>query len=374
MNRFLKAVLFATLLTGARPAAAGEPIITAPRDFVVGANGQRHGLGLLVTEGERHGVTYWEPRAKQLGAAMLDEYDLRTMGWVAPIRDQGSCGSCWAFSITKALESARLRAGLTTLDMAEQDMVSCDKNAYACNGGQMDDMDYVVKKGLPLESNYKYTATSSRCKNPEPAVAAKGVRWGYCGKPGKQPTVAEIKQCLVDFGVLSVVVAAGGRDWTNGGDMNGCTVSGQNHMVNLAGWVKKSGKEKLVVANSWGPDWGDKGFAYAAQGCDELAGGPESVSFVVVDGAGPGPSVPHVSLPARVDVHPGTEIALGRRVAETGVAYSWFQDDAQMPETESQVYVTPTKDTVYRVKATTPAGTAEASVEVHVLASEIENF
>lgn len=336
---------------------------------VVDSYGRNHGLGLLRHEGPQHGVLNWSPRVT-LGV-FPENYDLRTYpGWVAPVRDQGSCGSCWAFSVTKTLESALGRAGLSAPDLSEQDMVSCDKNAYACNGGFMDDMDYVVKKGLPLEKDYPYTASSSKCKNPEPAAVAKGVRWGYVGKAGKQPTTDEIKQALVDYGVLSVVVAAGGSDWSRGGDMNGCGVRGQNHMVNLVGWKYVSNKEKLIGRNSWGTSWGDKGDFYAAQGCDELAKGAESVSFVVVDGVGP--AVPHITLPARIDVHPGTELALGRHEPEAGVTYAWYADGAELSDTGSMIYVTPTKDTVYAVKASTAAGTAESSVAVHVLASTFE--
>ena len=297
---------------------------------------------------------------------------MRALGWCAPVRDQGSCGSCWAFSITKALESAILRAGQAPIDLSEQDMVSCDKNAYACQGGFVSDMDYVVKKGLPLEIDYKYTASSSRCKSPEPAVAAKGIRWGYVGAPGKQPTTAEIKPALLDHGVLSVVVAAGGRDWSNGGDMTGCSVRGQNHMVSLAGWKKINGKEKLIGRNSWSASWGDSGDFYAVQGCDELASGAESVAWVEVEGSHPDPVVPHILLPSHIDVHPGTEIALGRRLPEAGVVYSWFAGAVALPEHESLVFVTPVVDTVYRVKATTAAGTAESMVEVKVLASTFE--
>jgi hypothetical protein len=247
-------------------------------------------------------------------------------------------------------------------------MVSCDSHAYGCGGGMMDDADYAVKTGLALEKDFPYQAADVRCKaGLKPA--AKGVRWGYVGKQGKQPTMAEIKQALVDYGVLSVVVAAGGADWSNGGDMNGCGVRGQNHMVNLVGYKKVGGKEKLIGANSWGEDWGDKGFFYAKQGCDELASGSESVSFIVIDG-GPTPTPPHVVLPAEIDILPGTEVMLGVK-PEQGVTYEWRADGDLLPETESMIYATPDHDTVYQLTAKTAAGTAQSSVKVHVLPQSI---
>lgn len=358
-------------------AASAETFEKSAVGIMLDANGQQHGLGFTPTEGPVFGAVHWSPKPR---LNLPEEFDARTLGQVAPVRDQGPCGSCWAFAITKSHESARLRAGQPALDLSEQDQVSCDTTAYKCNGGFMSNHDWAVKHGSPLEADYKYTATSSRCKSPEPAIAAKATRWAYCGKPGKQPTMAEIKQCLVDYGVLSVVVAAGGTDWSKGGNMNGCNVRGQNHMVNLIGYGKKADRagslvEKLFGRNSWGPAWGDHGDFYAVQGCDELASGPESVAFVYVEGDGPAPAIPQVKLPESMNVHPDTEIALGRRTAEAGVTYKWFADGAALGTEAcataecSLVYVTPAKTTVYSVKATTANGTAESAVKVTLLSS-----
>lgn len=354
MKRYLVAL---ALVVAPVARAEVEAVDVSAVKTVKDAQGVEHGLGFLGHR-TKHGVLYWSP--KSLAAAPAS-YDLRALGYVSSIKNQGSCGSCWSFSITKALESALLRAGRGTFDLAEQEMVSCDDHAYGCGGGFMDDMDYVVKHGLPTEADYPYTASNSRCKTGKP-VAAKGVRWGYVGAQGKEPTMDEIKAALVEYGVLSVTVAAGGSDWSGGGDMKGCRNRGVNHMVDLAGWREDG---KLIVANSWGKSWGDEGFGYAKQGCDELASGPESVSFVVVDG-GPAPTPPHVRLPAEIDVLPGTEVMVGVR-PETGVTYAWYADGEKLPDTESMIYVSPEKDTVYKIVATTAAGTAESSVNVHVL-------
>lgn len=344
-------ILLAAL--AASPAHAG--------DTVTDSHGITHGLGLR-GKGATNGVLYWTPTVR---SAAMATYDLRTLGWVAPIKDQGQCGSCWAFSITKSLESALLRASRGVLDLSEQQLVSCDTHAYGCNGGMMDDMDYVVKTGLALESKLPYRGTDSRCPSPLPTPAAKGVRWGYVGGAGREPTLAEIKQALLDYGTLSVTVAAGGNDWSNGGHMRGCNNSGVNHMVNLVGWLDT---DELIVANSWGTNWGDSGFAYAKQHCDELATGDGSVSFVVVDG-GPAPTPPHVLLPAEIDIAPGAEVMIGVR-PENGVAYSWTAGGVALPDTEPMLYVSPKVDTVYQLTGKTAAGTAQSSVKVHIIVTQ----
>lgn len=358
-------------LVDAAPDDAGRPeLVQSPEStsFVVDVHKKRHGLGLLKkkTVGAHHGVTYWTPKIR-LGAPK--SLDLRAMGLVGPVKDQGQCGSCWAHAIVEALEAAIKRVSMPFVELGPQELVSCDKEAYGCGGGTMDDMAYVVKYGVSSEASYPYRAADMSCKSPLPARAAQGTKWGYCGSPGKTPTIDEVKQCLQDFGVLAVVVAAGGTDWSNGGHMNGCRTRGQNHMVTLAGWLET---DELIVRNSWGVDWGDKGDAYAKLGCDELGSGAESVAWVQVDAPGPGPSVPKVTLPAEIDIHPGTEVPLGRHTPETGVTYAWFEGDAKLPDTDSMIYVSPTKDTVYRVQATNSAGVAESSVSIKVLASDFE--
>lgn len=329
-------------------------------------DGQEHALGLLKSQKPVHGVLFWAPTVRYSAPA---EYDLRDLGLVSPIQDQKQCGSCWAFSITKTLESARLKAGKTLLGLSEQELVSCDTGAYGCNGGMMDDMAYVVNHGLPTREDYPYSSgggSTGRCKSGH-TVAEKGVKWGYVGSENGTPSMDQIKQALQDYGVLSTVVAAGGADWDggNGGNMTSCRNSGQNHMVNIVGWTQKKGGEKLIGANSWNTSWGDKGFFYSKQGCNEYASGSQAVSFVVVEG-GPAPTPPHVQLPAEVDVLPNTEVMLGVK-SQPGVTYSWTADGAALPDTDSMIYVTPEKDTVYQITAKTAAGTAQSSVKVHVL-------
>jgi hypothetical protein len=365
---YVLAALLAVIGLGQAVQAHAESIEAPnPASVIVDAHGASHGLGYLKRGGERHGALHWAPKIRFNAPK---SYDLRALGYCSPVEDQGQCGSCWAFSVTGVLESALMRAGRGTMDLSAQELVSCAP-FYGCNGGEMSAMDYLVTHGDSLEKDYPYKGTTGRCKKPLPAVAAKGVRWAFCGSPGKQPTLAEIKQCMIDYGVQSVVVAAGGSDWSNGGHMKGCKVRGQNHMVRLGGWLET---DELIGRNQWGTGWGDKGDFYAKQGCDELASGAESVSFIVVDGSGPSPVIPHITLPETIKVHPGTEINLGRHVPETGVTYAWFDGQTQLPLTESEIYVTPTKSTVYSVKATTAAGTAESSVEVTVDSSEMESF
>ncbi len=312
---------------------------------------------------KQHGQLYFSLKT---AATMPDSLDLRTTGAVSKIKDQGGCGSCWAFAVTKALESARLKAGLDELDLSEQQVVSCDRNAAGCGGGNMDDADYLLSPGLTLESNYRYTASNSRCKSPLPAIADKAKSWAYIGAAGRKPTVDELKAALNTYGVIFVTVAAGGSDW--GGSrvhMTSCGNRGTNHMVTLVGY---NAQNEFIIGNSWGSDWAENGFAYAKAGCNMLAGESEGAAFVVYEG-GPAPVPPHIRLPAEVSIYAGSSIPIGVH-PENGTTYKWYVG-TDVVGVESILWISPAADTVYKLVATNSAGTAESSVNVKVIAAAL---
>ncbi len=326
----------------------------AHAETVRDAHGVRHGLGLLKTK-SHHGNLYFNPAPEYVGD-LPDAFDLRALGFVSDIKDQGQCGSCWAHAIVESLEDAILHSGGAKAKLAPQELVDCDNNAAGCGGGNMDDADFIVKTGTANESAYPYKARDQRCKSPLPQPQTKAKSWAYVGGQGRAPTVDEMKRALYTYGSLFVTVAAGGSDWDGRTTMSGCRNRGTNHMVEIVGWTKDG---KWIMRNSWGTDWGDKGFAYMPYGCDAIATESESAAYTVFADA---PCVPPtVKLPAEIDAAKGTEVMLGVR-PQAGVTYAW--DDG---ETDAMIYVTPLQDVVYTLTATNACGKAESSVKVHVL-------
>jgi C1A family cysteine protease len=265
----------------------------AKADTVYDYKGVAHQTG-LVAHAPIVGANRFVPSFEFL-STVPDKYDSRTENFVAPIKDQGQCGSCWDFSMTKSLESARLVAGKTYLDLAEQDPLVNDSNMDGCNGGYMD-ATYWVQHGLALESDCPYKADDGvKCAA---KAADHGASWGFVGAEGRAPTEDELKAAIYKYKVISITVAAGGSDWDggNGGKMTSCGMSGVNHMVNLVGydctanqaipnrwwpWPRpRKGGCTFIGANSWGTDWGDKGFFYAKQGCDEMASDTDSALWI----------------------------------------------------------------------------------------------
>jgi C1A family cysteine protease len=101
--------------------------------------------------------------------------DWRTKGNVTPVKDQGQCGSCWAFSSTGALEAAWFTKSGTLLSFSEQQLNDCSwlQGNQGCNGGlQQDAFKYYIKKGAQLESDYPYKGSDRFCQYSKHSVAA----------------------------------------------------------------------------------------------------------------------------------------------------------------------------------------------------------
>jgi len=90
--------------------------------------------------------------------------DWREKGVVNPVKDQGQCGSCWAFSTVGSVESRWALKSGNLLNLSEQEIVDCDTNDYGCNGGWMDHAFLFLETNkLESESNYPYQAVTNTC-------------------------------------------------------------------------------------------------------------------------------------------------------------------------------------------------------------------
>jgi C1A family cysteine protease len=187
--------------------------------------------------------------------------------YTTPVKNQGQCGSCWAFSATEQIESDTMRTLDTTLILSPEQIVQCATAAYGCNGGWTEVAYSYVKKtgGLELEDDYPYTSPPT----------------GKCNSDADDFKVTVVKFYQVDSeddmgdyvnetGPLSVCVDA--ETWSSytGGIMSVCGNS-VDHCVQAVG-VKSSGSDPYwKVRNSWGTSWGESGFIRLAYGKDTCA-------------------------------------------------------------------------------------------------------
>ena len=190
---------------------------------------------------------------------------------VSPVKDQGRCGSCWAFSAVGTLESYSLMKG-KSVNLAEQQLVDCSKkygNA-GCNGGfNYQGLAYVKDHGITYTSNYPYVAKTQNCKIDGGDFKITRVDSAK-GCPGIQTAIAS----------RPIGVSVDANNWSKyaGGVFSNC---GKNldHDVLLVGVSDSEWK----IKNSWGKSWGENGFIRLAMGntcgiCQDKSPWPSKMS------------------------------------------------------------------------------------------------
>lgn len=196
-------------------------------------------------------------------------FDWRSMGKITPVRDQGACGSCWAFATLGAYESSYGIVKSSAVDGAEQHLLSCSR-AGSCGGGWWA-FDFVLTTGNATEVTYPYTGTDSVC---DLAVAAplKEASWSYVASTGGIPKIDEMKKALCAYGGLAVAVRATDafQAYTDG-VFNENDPGEVNHGVTVIGW--DDDKKAWLIKNSWGTGWGISGYMWAAYGSNKVGTG-----------------------------------------------------------------------------------------------------
>ncbi len=214
-----------------------------------------------------------------------DYFDWRDQGGCTPVKSQGGCGSCWAFSAIGALECSILIKDNVTVDLSEQWLVSdCCPSCGDCGGGwYYTAWNYMIENssytdscgdsGAVLEQDFPYQASDSPCGCPYPHPYSVG-SWSFIGSGGgSTPPVSSIKQAIMDYGPVSVAVAANdAMSAYTGGIFDGCTSGSINHAVVLVGWDDNQGDNGVwFMRNSWGTGWGeDGGYMRIPYGCSSI--------------------------------------------------------------------------------------------------------
>jgi cathepsin L len=182
--------------------------------------------------------------------------DWVSKGAVTKVKDQGQCGSCWAFSTTGGLEGAWEIASGNLVSMSEQQFVDCSKQNSGCNGGLMDTaFSWAKSTAVATESSYAYTARDGTCKSSFTTAIPQGGVTGYKDVPTSSGALASALQSSP----VSVAIEADQsvfQQYTGGVISSGCG-SNLDHGV-LAVGVNSDGSIK--VKNSWGSSWGVQGY------------------------------------------------------------------------------------------------------------------
>jgi len=231
---------------------------------------------------KKQGSTFMTPNF----ASIPDEVDWRTKGYVSPVKNQGQCGSCWAFSTTGALEGQHFRKSGKMVTLSEQNLVDCSTSYgnHGCNGGLMDNAFKYIKDngGIDTEDSYPYHGENEKCHFKKTDVGATDS--GFVDIP--EGDEVALKNASATVGPISVAIDASHMSFQfyHSGvyDEAACDPKQLDHGVLLVGYGTLQGKDFWLVKNSWGPGWGIKGYIRMSRNKENQCGIASSASYPLV--------------------------------------------------------------------------------------------
>jgi len=210
-------------------------------------------------------------KALSVGAPVAASVDWRMKKAVTPVKNQGSCGSCWSFATTGVIEGALAVSTGSLVSLSEQQLIDCSSNAkydnQGCNGGLMDNaFQYLlVAGGITTEALYPYMSVQSKCRTKMPAFTAKIASFVDV-PPQREDRLAE----AANLGPVAVAVEADSEafQFYSSGVFNDQSCgTALDHAVLLVGYgTDARAGDYWIIKNSWGPQWGDKGYIRLQKG------------------------------------------------------------------------------------------------------------
>ncbi|XP_038633949.1 procathepsin L-like [Scyliorhinus canicula] len=194
--------------------------------------------------------------------------DWRKRGIVTPVKNQGGCGSCWAFSATGAIEGQWARRRGKLISLSEQNLVDCTRKYrnHGCRGGWMANAFRYVRnnKGINTDADYPYTATDGTCSFRRNRFVVTIRTYGRIRRRTRF-----LEHAVKWIGPIAVAIDASGPfRWYRQGiyRYRRCRNHGVNHAVLVVGYGRERRSKYWLVKNSWGTRWGDRGYIKMVKG------------------------------------------------------------------------------------------------------------
>ncbi|CAI2373889.1 unnamed protein product [Moneuplotes crassus] len=194
---------------------------------------------------------------KSKGVKDLQSIDHVSNGYVNPIKDQGACGSCWAFAAVASVEGAYAKEHGELKRFSEAHLNTCDKFSGGCHGGwAINGILFFTQRGPILEKDYPYTYFKSECREEEFEIDHPTVPYAYRVEDDEDSLYEALTH-----NVVAVAIRAENPEFRSyrGGVIDGEACGTEmDHAVTLVGYEKET--DSWIVKNSWGEHWGENGF------------------------------------------------------------------------------------------------------------------
>ncbi len=224
-------------------------------------------------------------------------FDWCEQGDCTPVKDQGECGSCWAFASAGVFENVLAVEQGREVDLSEQYLISCNTDGWGCQGGGVA-FDYYLdnvppgemEAGAVYESDFPYAAANELCSPPHPHQK-RIFFWESVG--ASNPWTSDIKQAIFEHGPVYVTVCAGPefsayRDGVFEREERGFCNGTVNHGVILTGWDDGQGTSGVWrLRNSWGASWGEAGTMRIGYGVSNVGDYPAYLLYGSSEDVGP---------------------------------------------------------------------------------------
>ena len=191
---------------------------------------------------------------------------------ISAVKDQGGCGSCWAFSTVETLESAVAIATGKLLTLSPQQVVSCAPNPLSCGGtGGCDGsvqwlgFNYTAGAGIVTEADYPYTAKTGTCEQPLPGKTVAG-NTGFVRLPANN--YSALMNAVATVGPIAISLDASWRNYESGVYTGACGAT-IDHAVVLVGYGTEGANDYYLVRNSWGESFGEGGYIKLKRNADD---------------------------------------------------------------------------------------------------------